>query len=489
MNQTDLIAIFPELVLFAWVCVLLVADLFLADRTWIHRGALLGLAVLAMLSTGYLSDGNTIRAFDNSFVNDPLANLLKIGAYLATAITLVMSRSYLEERGLLKGEFYGLALCSLVGQMIMISSSNVLTVYLGLELMSLALYALVALHRDNRVATESAMKYFILGALASGFLLYGISMLYGATGTFDIATIAKVLSTGQANKSILGFALVFIVAGLSFKLGLAPFHMWVPDVYQGAPTAVTLLLAGAPKIAALALMIRILVEGLGGIATIWQPMLWSVAIASLVIGNLTAIVQTNLKRMLAYSTISHMGFVVLGLSALVASKDSAVQAYSASVFYMLTYVLTTLGTFGLILMLSRKDNEAENIDDLRGLNSRRPGLALLMLILMFSLTGIPPTVGFYAKLAVLQALISAGQIWLAVIAVMASLVGAFYYLRVVKAMYFDARVSPDESNDGSRQGGQLVVLTVTAAATLVLGIFPGALLDLCALVFKGLLGA
>lgn len=492
MTKTDFIAVFPELSLFIWVCVLLVGDLFAKDRRFIHYGSLMGLIALTGLSLGYFNDGTSIKAFGNSFVSDALAHLLKIGAYLATAITLVLGRQYLEDRGLLKGEFYGLALCALLGQMIMISSSNVLTVYLGLELMSLALYALVALHRDDRVATESAMKYFVLGALASGFLLYGISMLYGATGTFDISTIAQQIAAGKANKSILVFATVFIVAGLSFKFGVAPFHMWVPDVYQGSPTAVTLLLAGAPKIAALALAIRILVEGLSATAADWQPMLWTVAIASLVIGNLTAIMQSNLKRMLAYSTISHMGFVMLGLSAgyVNGNNFNAADAYSAAVFYMLTYVITTLGTFGLILFMAGKGFEADKIEDLKGLNQRRPGLAFLMLILMFSLTGIPPTVGFYAKLTILQAVWVAGQEWLAVIAVLASLVGAFYYLKVVKAMYFD---TPDSVLKDSWLGAiqtpaTHVVLGITAFSVLVLGLLPGPLLSLCGATIKTLLG-
>ncbi len=489
MTKTDFIAVFPEIALFVWVCVLLVGDLFAKSRSFIHYGSLAGLIVLTGLSLGYFNGGEPIEAFKGSFVSDALAHLLKIAAYIATAVTLVLSRQYLEDRGLLKGEFYGLALCALLGQMIMISSANVLTVYLGLELMSLALYALVALHRDDRVATESAMKYFVLGALASGFLLYGISMLYGATGTFDISTIADQIANGKANKPILVFATVFIVAGLSFKFGVAPFHMWVPDVYQGSPTAVTLLLAGAPKIAALALAIRILVQGLSAIAMDWQPMLWTVAVASLVIGNLTAIMQTNFKRMLAYSTISHMGFVMLGMSAGMTGGNgfNAVDAYSASVFYMLTYVITTLGTFGLIMFMAGKGFEADTINDLKGLNQRRPGLALLMLILMFSLSGIPPTVGFYAKLTILQAVWVAGQSWLAVIAVLASLVGAFYYLRVVKAMYFDVPVAGQSSGAVQSSGAQ-AVLGVTAFSALVLGIVPGPLLTICSATLKALLG-
>ena len=489
MSKTDLLAVLPEAALFVWVCALLVADLFAKNRNLIHYGSLAGLLALTGLSVGFFDSGLAITAFKGSFVSDPLAHLLKICAYLATAISLVLSRQYLHDRGLLKGEFYGLALCALLGQMVMISSANLLTVYLGLELMSLALYALVALQRDSRSATESAMKYFVLGALASGFLLYGLSMLYGATGSFDIHTIATLITSGQANKPIVVFASVFIVAGLSFKFGVAPFHMWVPDVYQGAPTAVTLLLAGAPKIAALALMLRLLVQGMGGIALDWQPMLWTVAIASLLIGNLTAIMQTNFKRMLAYSTIAHMGFVMLGMSAGItgSSPANAVNAYSGALFYMLTYVITTLGTFGMVLLLAGKDFEADSINDLKGLSQRRPGLALLLLILMFSLSGIPPTVGFYAKLSVLQAVWAADQAWLAVIGVLASLIGAFYYLKVVKAMYFDA--PPVVLGDSAVQAiGPRMLLLLTAGSVLLLGMLPGPLLNLCSATIKALLG-
>jgi NADH-quinone oxidoreductase subunit N len=491
MNRTDLIAVFPELFLLVWTCGLLLADLFVKDRRTIHWGALIGIGVLLALSLGYLSADASGRAFDNAFANDKLGNLLKIGAYLATAATLIISRKYLQDRGLLKGEFYSLALFALLGQMVMISATNLLTAYLGLELMSLALYALVALHRDDRVATESAMKYFVLGALASGFLLYGISMLYGATGSFDLQTIIKVIATGQANKQILVFASVFIVAGLAFKFGVAPFHMWVPDVYQGSPTAITLLLAGAPKIAALALALRILVEGMLPIAPDWQPMLWFVAVLSLLIGNLTAIVQTNFKRMLAYSTIAHMGFVAFGLSAGLVGGNAlnASDAYSAAVFYMLTYVLTTVGTFGAILVLASKGFEADRIEDLRGLSKRHPALALLLLVLMVSLAGVPPSVGFFGKLAVIQALVNAGQIGLAVFAVLASLVGAFYYLRVIKTIYFDD-VDPKAAELGPLPRSSMVTLFCVGAAVLLMGIVPGpgALLDLCSAAVNKLLG-
>jgi NADH-quinone oxidoreductase subunit N len=492
MTRVDLIVIFPELLLLIWACVLLLADLFVKDRRFIHYGSLLGLVVLSALSIGYLNNGMQATAFGGAFINDALANVLKLAAYLATAATFILGRSYLNERGLLKGEYYSLALFALLGQMVMISASNMLTVYLGLELMSLALYALVALHRDDRVATESAMKYFVLGALASGFLLYGISMLYGATGKFAIQEILTIISTGQANQQVLIFACVFIVAGLAFKLGVAPFHMWLPDVYHGSPTAVTLLLAGAPKLAALALIIRVLVEGLLPVAADWQPMLWFVAVLSLIIGNLAAVMQTNFKRMLAYSTIAHMGFVALGLSAGYANGNvlNAPDAYSAATFYMITYVLTTLGSFGLILYMSSQGYEADRIEDLRGLSKQQPALAGLLLVLMFSLTGIPLTVGFPAKLAVIQTLVAANQIGLAVFAVLASVVGAFYYLRVVKAAYFDegpqtAVAAPQSSK------GPAVVLACIGGLVLLLGSVPGpgALFDVCSQAVRQLLGA
>jgi NADH-quinone oxidoreductase subunit N len=492
MTRVDLIVVFPELLLLVWACVLLLADLFTKDRRFIHMGSLAGLVVLSALSIGYLTNGMQASAFGGAFVNDALANLFKLGAYLATVVSLILSRSYLSERGLLKGEYYSLALFALLGQMIMISASNMLTVYLGLELMSLALYALVALHRDDRVATESAMKYFVLGALASGFLLYGISMLYGATGQFGLQEIYQVVSTGQANRQVLVFASVFIVAGLAFKLGVAPFHMWLPDVYHGSPTAITLLLAGAPKLAALALVLRILVEGMLPVAADWQPMLWFVAVLSLMIGNLAAIMQTNFKRMLAYSTIAHMGFVALGLSAGYAGGNflNAPDAYSAAAFYMLTYVLTTLGSFGLILYMSAKGYEADRIEDLRGLSKQNPALAGLLLVLMFSLTGIPLTVGFPAKLAVIQALVAAGHIGLAVFAVLASVVGAFYYLRVVKAAYFDEGVQAAASSSAHAKGPG-VVLACIGGLVLLLGSVPGpgALLDVCSQAVRQMLGA
>ncbi|NEX61856.1 NADH-quinone oxidoreductase subunit NuoN [Noviherbaspirillum galbum] len=483
MNQTNLMPVYPEIFLLVATSGLLLLDMFLGEA---KRGVthLLSLVVLLVTAILAMQDyGSTYYTFNHMFVADPMAALLKLFCCLGVGITLIYSRQYAGDRqmlnGTLGGEFYVLALFSLLGQMVMISGNNMLIVYLGVELMSLSLYALVALRRGHAVSTEASMKYFILGALSSGFLLYGISMLYGATGSLDLTEIAKVAASNTVNRTILVFGVVFVVAGLAFKLGVVPFHMWVPDVYQGAPTPVTLLIGGAPKLAAFAITLRMLVEGLFPLAMDWQQMLTVLAVLSMAVGNITAIVQTNLKRMLAYSTIAQMGFMLLGMLAGVVNGNMsyAANAYSAAMFYSVTYVLTTLGTFGIILLLARAGFEAENIDDLKGLNQRSPWFALVMLILMFSLTGIPPTVGFYAKLEVLQAVLSTGQVWLAVVSVLLSLIGAFYYLRVVKAMYFDEPV------DNSRievSGGMRATLSINGIAVLLLGILPGPLMALCA---------
>ena len=365
---------------------------------------------------------------------------------------------------------------------ILISGNNFLVLYLGLELLTLSSYALVALRRDNAVATEAAMKYFVLGALASGFLLYGLSMLYGATGTLDVSEVFAIIASGQIKHQVLVLGVVFVVCGLAFKLGVVPFHTWVPDVYQGAPTAVTLMIGGAPKLAAFALVMRLLVDGLMPLAMDWQQMLAVLAVASLLVGNLAAIAQTNLKRMLAFSTIAQMGFVLIGLLSGVVEGDStpAANAYSSAMFYIITYVLTTLATFGIILLLAREGFESEEITDLAGLNQRSPLYAGVMAICLFSLAGVPPMVGFYAKLSVLQALIASGQtgsIALAVFAVIMSLIGAFYYLRVIKVMYFDSPITATTVTAGK---DVRVVLSINGAMVLILGLMPGGLMGLCA---------
>ena len=487
MQSLNFLAALPEIVLLVATCVLLVADLFVPDARR-NLTYVLTLAILVLTGAAcwwLLSSGIVTYAFGGMYVTDPMANLLKLVAIIAVALVLVYAQSYARDRGLWKGELFTLSLFSLLGIMLMISANNLLVIYLGLELQALSLYTLVALRRDDARSSEAAMKYFVLGALASGFLLYGMSMLYGATGTLDINELADRIGTGHvASRLALVFGTVFIVAGLAFKFGAVPFHMWVPDVYQGAPTPITMLIGSAPKLAIFAVGFRILVEGLLPIAVDWQRMLILLAVASLVLGNLAAIAQSNLKRMLAYSTIAQMGFVLLAmLSGVVDGRVmAAVNSYSAGMFYVITYALTTLGTFGIILLLSRQGFEAEEIADLRGLNRRSPWYAFVMLLMMFSLAGIPPTVGFYAKLVVLQSLLGDSlqgpMLWLAIIAVMFSLVGAFYYLRVVKVMYFDEPLAgsavPIAATTDMR-----VALSVNGVLVLVLGILPQYLLKLC----------
>jgi NADH-quinone oxidoreductase subunit N len=483
MVALNTLAALPELALLVAACLLLVGDLFVPDarRNITYVATLAILAVVGAISWLFLSAGIVTYAFGGMYVTDPMASLLKFVAIIAVALVLVYAQSYARDRGIWKGELFSLALFALLGIMLMISANNLLVIYLGLELQALSLYALVALRRDHATSSEAAMKYFVLGALASGFLLYGMSMLYGATGTLDINELADRIATGHVvSRLSLVFGTVFIVAGIAFKFGAVPFHMWVPDVYQGAPTPVTMLIGSAPKLAVFAIGFRMLVEGLLPIAADWQRMLILLAVASLVIGNLTAIAQSNLKRMLAYSTIAQMGFVLLAmLSGVVGGNAmSAVGAYSAAMFYLITYALTTLGTFGIVLLLAHRGFEAEEISDLRGLGRRSPWYAFVMLLLMFSLAGIPPTVGFYAKLVVLQALLGDRLLWLAVVAVLLSLVGAFYYLRVVKVMYFDeppvGAPAPIAATSDMR-----VALSINGALVLVLGLLPQYLLRLC----------
>ena len=484
MNPLNWSVVLPEIVLLAMACVIAIADLFLTDPArrvtfWLTQGTL---AVVALLHLDAFNAGQSAFGMQGMVVSDPLGHLLALFAALAVMVTLAYAQPYVGSRDMQKGELYTLSLFSLLGVCVMVSANNFLVVYLGLELMSLSLYALTALRRDHGQSTEAAMKYFVLGALASGFLLYGLSMMYGATGSLDIQRVFEVIGKGQANQSVLVFGLVFIVAGLGFKFGAAPFHMWVPDVYHGAPTAVTLLIAGAPKLAAFGMAMRLLVEGLLGLATDWQQMLVVMALASLCVGNLGAIAQTNLKRLLAYSAIAQIGFVLLALASGVVSGNtlSAGNAYSSALFYMVTYVLTTLGSFGVVMLLSRQGFESEEISDLAGLNQRSPWMAAVMTLFMFSLAGIPPMVGFYAKLSVLQALVTTnltGYLWLAVIAVLLSLIGAFYYLRVIKVMYFDEPAADARRIHG--ENGVQALLAVNGAAVLVLGLLPGGLMAMC----------
>ena len=483
MNEMNWPALYPEIFLLLAACVVSLVDLWSTDpkRTLTYRLTQGSLAVVALMYLSQYNEGLASYAMQRMVVADPMGNLLAFFASVAVMISLAYSRPYAESRDLLKGELFTLSMFSLLGIFVMVSANNFLVVYLGLELMSLSLYALTAMRRDSLNATEAAMKYFVLGALASGFLLYGLSMMYGATGSLDIGEVFKAIATGQINKAVLVFGVVFVVAGLAFKLGAVPFHMWVPDVYQGAPTAITLLIGGAPKLAAFAITMRLLVEGMSGVAEQWQQMLVVLAIGSMAIGNLSAIAQSNLKRMLAYSTIANMGFMLLGLTPTVigANTLSAANGYSSAMFYIITYVLTTLGTFGVIMLLSRQGFESENIDDLKGLARRSPWYASVMAIFMFSLAGLPPTVGFYAKFSVLQAIVVTnvtGYIVLAVAAVMFSLIGAFYYLRIVKVMYFD---EPTDTAPIVASGEVKTLLSLNGAAVLLFGLLPGGLMALC----------
>ncbi|MES2878680.1 MAG: NADH-quinone oxidoreductase subunit NuoN [Pseudomonadota bacterium] len=493
IDKLSWISVYPEIILLIMACVIALADLGVKSprRTTTYLLTMLTLAVVAALQAAYATGGVTLYGFGNMVVSDPMGNWLKFFATIAVMVTLVYGRPYAADRDMLRGgELFSMSLLALLGMFVMISGNNFLVIYLGLELLTLSSYALVALRRDNATATEAAMKYFVLGALASGFLLYGMSMMYGATGSLDVNTVFKAINSGQIKHQVLVFGLVFIVAGLAFKLGVVPFHMWIPDVYQGAPTAVTLLIGGAPKLAAFAIFIRLLVEGMLPLAIDWQQMLMVLSIGSLLIGNLAAIAQTNLKRMLAFSTISQMGFVLLGLMSGVINGNinSAANAYSSSMFYVITYVLTTLASFGVILLLARDGFESEEISDFAGLNERSPLYAAVMAICLFSLAGIPPMVGFYAKLSVLQALIASGQplhIGLAVFAVMMSLIGAFYYLRVVKVMYFD---QPITASTVSAPFDVRAVLSVNGALVLILGLVPGGLMTLCANAIVQMLG-
>ena len=468
----DLITALPEMILLGMAMLVLITDLFLKQS---NRIAIYGLSQLALLVAAYFTfvthAPGVGYAFSDVFVDDAMSDVLKLMIYLGTSLIFVYSRQYIQQRDMFRGEFYALVLFSVVGMMIMVSGQNMLTLYVGLELLSLSLYALVALDRDNARATEAAMKYFVLGALASGMLLYGMSMIYGMTGSLNIADIHHVLINSGKTHSVLILGLVFIVAGLAFKLGAVPFQMWVPDVYEGSPTAITMLISSVPKLAAFAFVIRLLAQGLQTMAVDWQQMLLVMAVLSIIIGNVTAIAQTNLKRMLAYSTISHIGFVLLGL------MSASINGFASAMFYIVSYVLMTLAGFGIILLLSRRGFEADKLDDLKGLNQRSPWIAFLMLIVMFSMAGVPPTLGFYAKFAVLQAALQAGFLWLVVFAVLMAVIGAFYYLRVIKLMYFD---EPLDHHPIQVPTDMRAVLSVNAFALLVIGLMPQGLMSLCA---------
>lgn len=462
----------PEIWVLIMACVVLLADVYGrgTERNAAYLLTLLTLAVAAVLTVTMHSD-ERILAFSDTYVSDSMGTVLKMFIYLVTAAGFIYSRDYLRERQLYQGEFYVLGLFGVLGMMIMVSAHSFLTLYLGLELLSLSLYALVALRRDNVEATEAAMKYFVLGALASGMLLYGMSIVYGVTGSLDVAQVAQRLPQVMEGKElVLAFAVVFVIVGLAFKLGAVPFHMWIPDVYHGAPTPMTLYIGTAPKIAAFAMVMRLLVEGLGDLHAHWRDILIVLAVLSMGVGNIIAIAQTNVKRMLAYSTISHVGFLLLGI------LSGTVNGYVSSMFYVLVYAVMSAGGFGMILLLSRAGFEADRLEDFKGLNDRSPWYAFMMLILMFSMAGVPPTLGFYAKLSVIQALVDVQLTWLAVTAVIFSIIGAFYYLRMIKLMYFD---KPTETAPLRAALDLRMVISVNALAVLALGLFPSALMDLC----------
>ena len=468
-------AAWPEIFLLAMACIVLVVDVYLRDD---QRNFTYVLSQLSLLVTLFLvmSHGreDTVIAYNGVFVSDALADVLKAFILGIVFVIFVYSREYLFDRNIFRGEFYVLGLFGALGMMLMVSAHHFLTLYLGLELLSLSLYAMVAFNRDNPNASEAAMKYFVLGAIASGMLLYGISMVYGMTGSLNLAEVSNAISQQKEMNTVLVFGLVFIVIGLSFKLGAVPFHMWIPDVYHGAPTIVTSYIASAPKIAGFAMVIRLLVEGMGHMQADWQGMFVILAVLSMGLGNVIAIAQSNLKRMLAYSTISHVGFILLGILA------GTAEGYSAAMFYTLTYAMMSLGGFGMIILLARSGFEAERLEDFKGLNKRSPWFAFMMLILMFSMAGVPPTVGFWAKLTVIKAVIDIDMLWLALVAVFFSIIGIFYYLRVIKLMYFD---DPVEAAPIERGRDMQFVLSLNGLAVLLLGIYPASLMSLCVAVF------
>jgi NADH-quinone oxidoreductase subunit N len=472
--NVNLLPVLPEIVVLTGASLILLLDLFLTDERrylsyWLTQFTLLVAACVTVRSVPMTID--VVRTMHNLVVVDLVAEVLRFFSFVAVSLVLFYSRTYLSQRGLFRGETFVLILFALLGMQVLITANSFLTLYLGLELMSLALYALVAMQRDEQAPAEAAMKYFVLGALASGFLLYGMSMIYGATGTLEIDKVTAAVLGGTENPVLLIFGLVFVVSAVAFKLGAVPYHMWVPDVYQGAPTAITLLIGTAPEFAAFAMMLRLLGGALVGAEGNWQGMLVVLTVLSVTLGHIVAIAQTNLKRMLAYSTIANMGYVLMGFLA------ADVTGYSAAMFYMVAYVLTSLASFGMILLLSRKGFEADLLSDLRGLNARSPWWAFVMLLVMFSLAGMPPTIGFYAKLLVLQAAVKAGFLWLAVVGVVAALIGAFYYLRIVKLMYFD---EPADPSPIEARGDTRVLLSANGLALLLFGILPQPLMGLCA---------
>ncbi|MEE4303903.1 MAG: NADH-quinone oxidoreductase subunit NuoN [Wenzhouxiangella sp.] len=473
MTIAELQLALPEIFVLSMACVVLLADLFITDerRGLTHTLAVITLVFAAILSLRLMmAPGQVEYAFSDTFIRDRFGDVLKVFCYLILIGVFVYAKHYLRQFNLFKGEFYTLSLFALVGTMVLISAGSLLTVYLGLELLTLASYALVAIDRNSLKGSEAAMKYFVLGSLASGFLLFGMSLIFGATGSLDLIDVSAALSAGMGESMLLTVGLVFIVMGIAFKLGAVPLHMWIPDVYHGAPLPITLFLSSVPKLAAVALAIRLLDNGLIELHADWQGMLIVLAALSMVLGNVVAIAQTNIKRMLGYSTISHMGFVLLGM------LPATQQGYAAAMFYAIVYAIMSAGAFAVLILLSNKGAEAENLDDLKGLAKRNPWHALMMLMLMFSLAGIPVFVGFFAKWQVIAAALSAGFTWLSILAVLTAVIGAFYYLRVVKLMYFD---EPEDAEPVTAPVDFRAVLTVNGLAMLALGIFSGGLISLC----------
>jgi NADH-quinone oxidoreductase subunit N len=461
----------PEIFLSLAACVILMADLLLTDAQRHWTGVL---SVISLFVTAFLTAGEPVStrvvALGGLFEWDRMAQVLKIVTLLTVAVVFVYSTDYLRRRSILKGEYYVLGLFATLGGMVLISAGSLITLYLGLELMSLCLYAMVAFDRESGIAAESAIKYFVLGSMASGTLLYGMSIVYGVTGSLELAAIANAVQHGFSDNVGLIFGIAFLIVGIGFKLGAVPFHMWIPDVYEGSPTCVTVFIGTASKLAAFALAMRLLPEALAGSQADWSQMLVVLSVLSIAIGNVVAVAQTNLKRMLAYSTISHIGYILLGILA------GTAQGYQAAMFYMISYVVVAAGAFGMILLLARQGFEADKLVDFKGLNARSPWFAGMMAILMFSLAGLPPFVGFWAKLGVIQAVLNVSYTWLAVVAVLFSVVGAFYYLRLVKLMYFD------DPTDSTVLGGSVLMRTVLSANALLvfgLGVAPAALIALC----------
>ena len=480
----NLMPLLPELFLLTAACVILLIDLFVTDEKrsltyWLSQATLVVGFVLVLQHMGAARE----VLYSGMFIVDGMGTLLKLGVFVAMVLVLMYSRDYINQRQFHRGEYYILALFATLGMMIMVSSYSFLTIYLGLEILSLSLYAMVAMRRDSVDAPEAAMKYFVMGALASGLLLYGMSMIYGVTGSLEIATVqakAAELITAHADKqTLLAFGAVFLVAGIAFKLGAVPFHMWVPDVYHGAPTSVTTLVSSAPKIATFGMAMRLLVEALPSVAGQWQLLLTILCVLSIILGNVTAVAQSNIKRMLAFSGIAHIGYFLLGM------LSGTSQGYSAAMFYILIYALMSIAGFGMVLVMARAGFESERIDDFKGLWKRSPWYALMMMFIMMSMAGVPPLVGFWPKLEVIRAVLNSGlpfATWLASVAVLFSVVGAYYYLRVVKAIFFD---ESDEKGEITASGDLRLAFSISGLAMLVLGLVPNAILALCSAVFPG----